>query len=154
MLDIEITFYGGGMSTIKCDSCHGTGGSSHTHICYGCGGTGGNGSGGICGACHGSAQQTEQIPCGICLGKGYVYSSGGSSSCFIATAVYGSSNHEDVMFLRNYRDVVLSKSKSGRFFIAVYYAVGPYLAFLPRNIGIVKKVLRVILEYIVKTLKQ
>lgn len=45
-----------------------------------------------------------------------------SSSCFIATTVYGSAYHPQVVFLRYIRDNYLNQTRSGRVFIKVYYA--------------------------------
>ena len=51
-----------------------------------------------------------------------------SGSCFIATAVYGSYNSEEVIILRMFRDEVLLKNSFGRIFINIYYMFGPYWA--------------------------
>ena len=61
------------------------------------------------------------------------YSSGGgysssSSGCYIATAVYGDYEHENVRLFRGFRDKVLLNSRLGRIFVRVYYAVSPSLA--------------------------
>ncbi len=53
---------------------------------------------------------------------------GGSSGCYIATAVYGSYTCREVFTLRRYRDDYLSKHLWGRAFIRVYYALSPTLA--------------------------
>lgn len=61
--------------------------------------------------------------------------------CFIATAVYGSYDCEEVLVLRRYRDQKLLTNPFGRVFVCFYYAVSPSLArrinaggFLARNI--------------------
>lgn len=51
-----------------------------------------------------------------------------SSSCFIATACYGSIDAEPVQTLREFRDRVLLRNVAGRLFIKAYYAIGPYFA--------------------------
>ena len=54
--------------------------------------------------------------------------SGNSSSndgCYIATCVYGSYDCPQVWTLRRFRDYRLGKTKVGRLFIKVYYAVSP-----------------------------
>jgi len=56
------------------------------------------------------------------------YGEQSTSSCFIATAVYGSHIDPSVLVLRSYRDSVLIKNTLGRAFIWVYYRVGPHLA--------------------------
>lgn len=50
--------------------------------------------------------------------------------CFIATAVYGSKHHPDVETLRLFRDQVLLRYTVGKYFVSVYYKVGPHLANL------------------------
>ena len=47
--------------------------------------------------------------------------------CYIATAIYGSYDCPQVWTLRRYRDNVLSKSRYGRLFIRIYYAISPTL---------------------------
>lgn len=50
------------------------------------------------------------------------------SGCYIATAVYGSYDAPEVLYLRQYRDDVLSKSVLGRVFIRAYYILSPPIA--------------------------
>jgi hypothetical protein len=50
------------------------------------------------------------------------------ATCFVATAAYGDPDHEDVVFLRQYRNNTLKKTVLGRAFIATYWKVGPVLA--------------------------
>lgn len=47
--------------------------------------------------------------------------------CYIATCVYGSYDCQQVLTLRRFRDGVLARSRLGRAFIRVYYAVSPAL---------------------------
>lgn len=60
-------------------------------------------------------------------------SSSSSSACFIATAVYGHSDHWKVLKLRAFRDEVLMNTPLGKLFIAVYYQLSPPLAKLVRR---------------------
>lgn len=55
--------------------------------------------------------------------------SGSSSSggCYIATAVYGSYDCQQVWMLRRYRDLWLKRTIPGKAFIKLYYAVSPFL---------------------------
>ncbi len=51
-----------------------------------------------------------------------------NSSCFVATVVYGSTRCQQVEILRKFRDHVLLQNIGGRFIVAVYYRIGPFLA--------------------------
>ena len=48
-----------------------------------------------------------------------------NSGCYIATAVYGSYDCNEVFALRKFRDEYLNKTFLGRIFIKVYYAISP-----------------------------
>lgn len=50
-----------------------------------------------------------------------------SSSCYVATCVYGSYDCPEVWTLRRFRDNSLAKTVCGRTFIRIYYAVSPTL---------------------------
>lgn len=50
------------------------------------------------------------------------------ATCFVASAAYGDPNHADVVFLRNFRDRVLSRVLVGRAFISIYWRIGPGIA--------------------------
>lgn len=49
-------------------------------------------------------------------------------ACFVATAVYGDPQHDDVVYLRSFRDTVLNRYLLGRWFIKLYWYVGPIMA--------------------------
>lgn len=53
--------------------------------------------------------------------------SGGSSGCYVATAVYGSYDCPEVWTLRRFRDCTLAETWYGRAFIRTYYAISPTL---------------------------
>ena len=57
---------------------------------------------------------------------------GNSDGCYIATAVYGSYDCQEVWTLRRFRDEVLRANLPGRLFIRGYYAVSPGLV---RHLG-------------------
>ena len=70
------------------------------------------------------------------------------SGCYIATCVYSSYHHKNVMMLRKYRDEVMSESVLGRLFIKVYYAVSPILVKYLHDFKWFKKINRNILDRI------
>lgn len=72
--------------------------------------------------------------------------SASSSSCFVATAVYGDPYHAQVVKLRSFRDRHLRQYLVGRLFIKAYYAVGPYLAIVPNNSPSARRLLRCLLD--------
>jgi hypothetical protein len=53
--------------------------------------------------------------------------------CFIATAAYGTSLHEDLDVLRDFRDVYLMTNQIGRASTELYYSTSPPIADLIRN---------------------
>ena len=60
------------------------------------------------------------------------------AKCFVATALVDVTEDETLARLRTFRDQRLRKTKSGRWLIATYYKVGPYLAtatdYLPASV--------------------
>jgi hypothetical protein len=74
--------------------------------------------------------------------------------CFIATAAYGSNTAKELDTLRAYRDRVLLKSQSGRWFVATYYAMSPPLAEFISNYDLLRTAVRIeLLDPIVFVLK-
>jgi len=53
---------------------------------------------------------------------------GGGSSCFIATAAYGSNDTSHLFILRSFRDECLLTNLLGRSFVAMYYHLSPPIA--------------------------
>ena len=76
------------------------------------------------------------------------------ASCFVATAAYGDNNHENVVFLRWYRDSILELSWLGRVFIALYWRVGPVLAGPVKRNRSLQLFSRSILDQLVKLLRR
>lgn len=74
------------------------------------------------------------------------------SKCYVATALYGSYDAPEVLILRRFRNEVLSKSLPGRAFICTYYAVSPPFARRLENAGRVNRIVRRILDKIVRRL--
>lgn len=60
--------------------------------------------------------------------------------CFIATAVYGTDEHFDLIVLRSFRDNFLSNYRLGKKFIEFYYKYGPNFANKVSQSLILKKV--------------
>ena len=80
---------------------------------------------------QGELNYIEQVRSGISQsgdGPSRSGNGGGSSGCYIATAVYGSYTCDEVFALRRYRDDYLARRAWGRGFIRVYYALSPKLA--------------------------
>lgn len=62
----------------------------------------------------------------------------GSSSCFVATACYGSPNQDTVIVFRRFRESVLKRSNWGRWFTKTYYKLSPPLADAIRHHALVR----------------
>lgn len=74
------------------------------------------------------------------------------SRCFVATVVYEDVDALEVIRLRNWRDTKLNKSLWGSIIIKAYYLLGPYFARIISTKPKLKKVIRNILDRIVKRL--
>jgi hypothetical protein len=69
-------------------------------------------------------------------------SGGGGGGCFIATAAFGSYMEKHVQILKDFRDIYLLKSESGKAFVKVYYRYSPPIAdFIARH-GVLRAVVR------------
>lgn len=92
----------------------------------------------------------------------YSYSSNNSSSeskisnegCYIATMIYGSYEHPQVMILRWYRDNVLRKNLLGQLFIRTYYFFSPKLVAVLKGHDKINKTIRYILDKQVQRIKK
>jgi hypothetical protein len=76
------------------------------------------------------------------------------TTCFVATAAYGDPDHEDVAFLRQYRNKTLRNTVLGRAFIASYWKVGPALARPVRANKTLQRIARRLIGSLVKLLRQ
>ena len=72
--------------------------------------------------------------------------------CYIATAVYGSYDAPEVLVLREFRDNVLKKSRGGKLFIKIYYALSPGVANKLKNHTFINDKIKVILDQLVRKL--
>jgi len=79
---------------------------------------------------------------------------GSSSGCYIATMVYGSYDAPQVMTLRRFRDETLSRSKGGRAFIRWYYSWSPGFVKKYNHLNWLHKIIRVLLDGLVKLLSK
>ncbi|MGP9791898.1 calcium-binding protein [Roseinatronobacter sp. NSM] len=73
--------------------------------------------------------------------------------CFVATYAYGDFDHPDVLYLRVYRDVVLSDYAAGRAFIRMYYRYGPHMAACLRPVPYARHIVRWVLSRLIAALK-
>jgi hypothetical protein len=69
--------------------------------------------------------------------------------CFIATAVYGSYDSPQVLFLRDFRDSYLLTNSIGRWFVNNYYRYSPAFADALYNKPITKRLIKIILFHFV-----
>lgn len=75
------------------------------------------------------------------------------TTCFVATAAYGDPDHQDVVFLRKFRDEILTSHVVGRIFIAAYWKIGPFLAIPVMRIPALQVLSRKLIAAIVSLLK-
>ncbi len=78
---------------------------------------------------------------------------GGTKSCFIATAAYGSPMESDVRYLRAFRDQYLNTNSAGRWFVKKYYRYSPVLASSIKQDEALRNMVRMILAPFVKMSK-
>ncbi|MDI6787028.1 MAG: SBBP repeat-containing protein [Planctomycetota bacterium] len=75
-------------------------------------------------------------------------------TCFIATAVYGSETHPDVLVLRNFRDNYLLTNKPGKAFVKLYYRFSPPVAERLKQSPTLSAMSRVLLTPIVRLIEK
>lgn len=76
------------------------------------------------------------------------------NSCYIATMVYGDYNHSEVLFLRDFRDTVLSKSVYGQKFIKWYYKNSPQFVNYVKDKPVLNSLTSVFIYILVFLLKK
>ena len=76
------------------------------------------------------------------------------SSCYIATAVYGSYDCPEVWVLRRFRDNVLSSKTLGRVFIQSYYAISPTIVKWFGDVEWFRSSNKKMLDTLIKVLKE
>ncbi len=72
-----------------------------------------------------------------------------SSGCYIATSIYKDYDHPNVLTLRCFRDMYLSKSVAGNAMIRIYYFLSPSMISLFRN-KYINYATKFILDYFTK----
>ncbi|MGB9936222.1 MAG: CFI-box-CTERM domain-containing protein [Methanobacterium sp.] len=85
--------------------------------------------------------------------KNLKYQAEFDSRCFIATAVYGSSEASEVIELKKYRDSVLMKNSACSLFVKFYYAISPSISRILEKSEPFKRISKVILDKIVNVLR-
>ena len=88
------------------------------------------------------------------LTRMYNQSNSGGGGCYIATMVYGSYEHPQVMILREFRDNFLSKYLIGRCFIKFYYKYSPSWVETMKNMKTVNLFIRFLLNKIILIIKK
>ena len=73
-------------------------------------------------------------------------------ACYIATAVYGSYDSDEVLVLRRFRDEILKPTKVGRKMVAFYYKYSPYLSKKLKLNSIPSNIIKFILNRFIKFL--
>ena len=73
--------------------------------------------------------------------------------CFIATAAYGTEMHPNLQYLRQYRDLVLRKTKPGAAFVQWYYSWSPAWAKWLNTQPVLRTVVRATLWPVVVALQ-
>lgn len=77
----------------------------------------------------------------------------GRSSCYIATMAYGSSEHRNVLILREFRDNILLKSYLGTKFTEAYYKISPLLVKKLHKHKTTNQLIRFFLDFVIKLIK-
>ncbi len=73
--------------------------------------------------------------------------------CYIATMVYGSYDHPQVMQLRKFRDENLAASYAGRILITLYYKISPQLGKVLKNKPAIHSIIRSLLNTFIGAIK-
>lgn len=76
------------------------------------------------------------------------------SSCFIATAVYGTSNHTDLDTFRQFRNRCLLTSLIGKKLVDIYYRFGPKVALYVEQRYLIKGNIRNFLELLARLMRR
>ena len=77
-----------------------------------------------------------------------------TGACYIATAVYGSYDSDEVLVLRRFRDEILKPTKIGRKMVVFYYKYSPYLSKKLKLNSIPSNIIKFILNRFIKFLNR
>ncbi|ALQ37101.1 tetratricopeptide repeat protein [Fusobacterium hwasookii] len=77
-----------------------------------------------------------------------------TGACYIATAVYGSYDSDEVLVLRRFRDEILKKTKAGRKIVAFYYKYSPYLSKKLKLNSVPSNIIKCLLNNFIKFLNK
>ena len=92
----------------------------------------------------------SQVRSKLSVGTG----TGSGGGCYIATMVYGSYNHPQVLVLRDFRDRILMQSWVGQNFVHLYYRYSPALVKKFENKATVNHCIRLLLNQIIKLIRK
>ena len=77
-----------------------------------------------------------------------------SRGCYIATMVYGSYDHPQVLILRKFRDTFLSNYYLGKKFIKFYYKYSPGWVESMKNMKLVNQIIKSVLNKLILILRK
>lgn len=76
-----------------------------------------------------------------------------SSGCYIATSVYGSYDHPQVMKLREFRDTQLLSNTLGKCIVRTYYNVSPKLVIWLKGKPYIQSIVKKLLDKIIRVIE-
>lgn len=111
----------------------------------------------ICGYCNGTGLSNEEMSTSSDSSGGVKPregsgGGGGGGSCFVATAVFETSDCEELRILRRFRDESLDRALIGRILTRIYYRIGPSIADYVKMRPRLKRATRFILSFLCRRL--
>jgi hypothetical protein len=85
--------------------------------------------------------------------RSHEYRKAAADPCFIATAVYGSSECAEVAILRHFRDNILLKTSGGSLLVQYYYRIGPSMATWLKRKPLARRFGKLFLDLVVEIVK-
>ncbi len=108
----------------------------------------------VCAACRLPKEPWVCPQCGTRNPVRFAFGKMKSGPCFVATAAFEGANAPEVIFLRTFRDSVLSHTLVGRSFISFYNVASPPLAEIVSRSERLKRLARKMLRKVVSELKR